>query len=91
MAKKLSVIKSIAVAERNRYFNKVYKSNIRTLTKKFLYLAGTKRSEINTSKEELQILLAAIYSRIDKAVKKGVLHRNSASRKKSVLAKALNS
>jgi len=31
------------------------------------------------------------YSKIDKAVKKGVLHRNNGARKKSQLAKALKS
>lgn len=89
MAKNLSVMKSIAVAERNRYFNKIYRSNIKTLTKKFLQLASKKAN--TGDEEELQILLPAIYSRIDKAVKSGVIHRNSASRKKSCLAKVLNS
>lgn len=88
MANNLSVMKRIAVAERNRARNKVYKSTIKTLTKKY-------REEANQSLEtdnllNLQQLLGLIYSKIDKAVKRGVLHRNNAARKKSCLAKLIS-
>ena len=88
MANNLSVMKRIAVAERNRARNKVYKSTIKTLTKKY-------REEVNQSSEtdnllNLQQLLGLIYSKIDKAVKRGVLHRNNAARKKSCLAKLIS-
>ena len=88
MANNLSVMKRIAVAERNRARNKVYKSTIKTLTKKY-------REEANQSLEtdnliNLQKLLGLIYSKIDKAVKRGVLHRNNAARKKSCLAKLIS-
>lgn len=39
------------------------------------------------SREEVQQCLSAAYSKIDKAVKRGVLHRNNGARKKARLAK----
>lgn len=88
MANNLSVIKRIAVAERNRTRNKIYKSTIKTLTKKYTEEAS-KQLEANNLLS-LQELLGLIYSKIDKAVKRGVLHRNNAARKKSCLAKLIS-
>nr|YP_009294229.1 ribosomal protein S20 [Palmaria palmata]AOM67669.1 ribosomal protein S20 [Palmaria palmata] len=84
MAKNLSVMKRIAVAERNRCQNKVYKSTIKTLTKKYL-------EELNqpSSSQDVQLMLNKVYSKIDKAVKRRILHKNNAARKKAFLAKAL--
>lgn len=39
--------------------------------------------------EEVQRCMSAAYSKIDKAVKRGVLHPNNGARKKSRLAKVL--
>lgn len=88
MANNLSVMKRIAVAERNRARNKIYKSTIKTLTKKYTEEAS-KQLEANNLLS-LQELLGLIYSKIDKAVKRGVLHRNNAARKKSCLAKLIS-
>lgn len=41
------------------------------------------------SLEEVHKRMADAYSKIDKAVKRGVLHRNSGARKKSRLARTL--
>jgi len=41
------------------------------------------------SLEEVQSRMSAAYSKIDKAVKRGVLHANNGARKKSRLATAL--
>ena len=38
---------------------------------------------------EVQQMMSAAYSKIDKAVKRKVLHRNNGARKKARLAKAL--
>jgi small subunit ribosomal protein S20 len=85
-----SAIKRVKVAERNRLRNKSYKSAVKTLMKRYLtavsQYAATPTPELN---EEVQQRMAAAYSKIDKAVKRGVLHRNTAARKKSRLAKAL--
>ena len=88
MANNLSVIKRIAVAERNRARNKVYKSTIKTLTKKYIEEASQQLEAKNLL--GLQQLLGLIYSKIDKAVKRGILHRNNAARKKSCLAKLIS-
>jgi small subunit ribosomal protein S20 len=85
-----SAIKRIHVSERNRLRNKSYKSAVRTLTKK--YLLAVNEYANNPTPDNLQIAnqsMAEAYSKIDKAVKRKVLHKNNGSRKKSRLAKAL--
>nr|YP_009628875.1 ribosomal protein S20 [Balbiania investiens]QBX88658.1 ribosomal protein S20 [Balbiania investiens] len=86
MPKKLSVIKRIAVAERNRSRNKIYKSTIKTLTKKYFARIDTFTNSSNS--DQLKANLSIIYSKIDKAVNKGVLHQNNGARKKALLMKA---
>ena len=90
MANIKSAIKRVKIAERNRLRNKTYKSAVKTLTKKCL--AAVETYAANPSPElmqEVQSRMAAAYSKIDKAVKRGVLHPNNGARKKSHLAKAL--
>jgi len=89
VANKKSAIKRIKIAERNRIRNKNYKSSIRTLMKKCFQaveIYSTNKEKSDSANETL----AQAYSKIDKAVKKGVLHRNTGARKKSRLARALN-
>lgn len=85
-----SAIKRIDIAERNRLRNKSYKSAVRTLMKKCL-LAAEACGENPTSEQmtEIQQHLSAAYSKIDKAVKRGVIHPNNGARKKARLAKAI--
>jgi small subunit ribosomal protein S20 len=85
-----SAIKRVEIAERNRLRNKSYKSAVRTLMKKCLtavdrYAASPDPEQL----EEVQKSMASAYSKIDRAVKRGVLHANTGARKKSRLAKAL--
>ncbi|KJH69431.1 30S ribosomal protein S20 [Aliterella atlantica] len=90
MANIKSAIKRVQVAEKNRLRNKAYKSAVRTLMKK--YLAAVDAYAANPSaeaKQEMQQHMAAAYSKIDKAVKCGVLHRNNGARKKSRLAASI--
>jgi small subunit ribosomal protein S20 len=85
-----SAIKRVQIAERNRLRNKSYKSAVKTLTKR--YLAAVEQYAANPSDEAMQQVqsrMSAAYSKIDKAVKKGVLHRNNGARRKSRLVKAL--
>lgn len=92
MANIKSAIKRVKIAERNRLRNKTYKSAVKTLMKK--YLAAVDTYAANPSPEleqEVQQHMANAYSKIDKAVKRGVLHPNNGARKKSNLAKALKS
>jgi small subunit ribosomal protein S20 len=85
-----SAQKRIQIAERNRLHNRSYKSAIKTLTKH--YLAAVSNYQANPTAdalEEVSARMAAAYSRIDKAVKRGVLHANTGARKKSNLARVL--
>jgi small subunit ribosomal protein S20 len=81
-----SACKRIEIAERNRLRNKAYKSTVKTLVKKTLISISTLNNENLTT---VQKLVSLSYSKIDKAVQKGVLHSNTGNSKKSSLAKAI--
>lgn len=90
MANTKSAIKRVKIAERNRLRNKAYKSAVKTLMKK--YFAAVQAYAANPSPElrqEVQQHMALAYSKIDRAVKRGVLHGNTGARKKSRLAATL--
>jgi small subunit ribosomal protein S20 len=74
-----SAIKRVEVAERNRVHNRTWKSAVRTVRNK---VADAAKQDVSAAHEALK----EAFSVIDRAVSKGVLHRNSAARKKSVLA-----
>jgi len=80
-----SAIKRVLIAERNRFRNATTKSAIRTAVRKL-----EDSIEGNDTEKAKEVLLTAI-SRIDKAVSKGILHRNTGARKKSRLTKKFNS
>ncbi|AFY38724.1 SSU ribosomal protein S20P [[Leptolyngbya] sp. PCC 7376] len=88
MANIKSALKRIQVAERNRLRNKSYKSAVKTLTKKaFQAIEACATEPSDTAKAEAQQCISETYSKIDKAVKRGVYHRNTGARKKARLAK----
>lgn len=90
MANIKSAIKRVQIAERNRLRNKSYKSAVKTLTKKCLTAASSYASNPSAElMQEVQQQMASAYSKIDKAVKTGVLHRNTGARKKSRLAQTI--
>jgi small subunit ribosomal protein S20 len=80
-----SAYKRIEIAERNRMRNKAYKSTVKTLIKKTLISISSLHKDNLVSVLDLMSLS---YSKIDKAVQKGVLHSNNGNSKKSSLAKA---
>ena len=90
MANIKSALKRIEITERNRLRNKSYKSTVKTLMKK--YFAAVEQYAANPSDEALKEVndrMSLAYSKIDKAVKRGVLHQNNGARKKSRLARFL--
>lgn len=91
MANIKSAIKRVEIAERNRLSNKAYKSAVKTLSKKYLQsvsaYAADPSPELLT---DVETKLSAAYSKIDKAVKRGVLHTNTGARKKARLARVLS-
>ncbi|MBD2304106.1 MAG: 30S ribosomal protein S20 [Chroococcidiopsis sp. SAG 2025] len=90
MANTKSAIKRVQIAERNRLRNKAYSSAVKTLMKKyFSTLEAYAANPTPELKQEVQQRMSAAYSKIDRAVKRGVLHRNNGARKKSRLAKQL--
>ncbi|MDV3350734.1 30S ribosomal protein S20 [Leptolyngbyaceae cyanobacterium CCMR0082] len=90
MANIKSAMKRIQVAERNRLRNKSYKSAVKTLTK--TYYAALDAYAADPSDEEkkqaVDSSMSAAFSKIDKAVKRGSIHKNAAARRKSKLAHA---
>jgi small subunit ribosomal protein S20 len=90
VANNKSAIKRIDIAERNRVRNKTYKSAVKTLMKKtFVAVEDYGRQQSPESLQSAQKRINEAYSKIDKAVKRGVLHPNNGARKKSRLAKSL--
>lgn len=90
MANSKSALKRIEINERNRMRNKAYKSAVKTFMKK--YFQAVEDYTSTPSEEQLQTVQTAMsiaYSKIDKAVKTGVYHKNNAARKKARLARTL--
>jgi small subunit ribosomal protein S20 len=92
MNKKQRNRKIVTQNKRNRMINRRYSSTIKTLSKLFLAKAKTslttlEEDEKTKVKTETKTLVNKVYSIIDKAVKKGVIHRNTAARKKSRIGK----
>jgi small subunit ribosomal protein S20 len=86
-----SARKRIGVTKRNNLKNKYYMSNIKTFVKKYLVsLIDYKNSNNITNFEKSSNLLNLVYSKLDKATKVKVLHKNTAARKKSNLKRILN-
>jgi len=83
MANIKSAKKRILIAEANRQRNVAIKSEIKTAIKKALSLAEGKDSDA------LNASISSVYKLCDKAVSKGVLHKNTAARKKSRLVLAI--
>ena len=84
MANIKSAKKRVLTAERNRIRNVAFKTSIKTAIKKVLELAKGK------DKDALNKAISKTYQLCDKAVSKGILHKNTAARKKSRLTLAVN-
>lgn len=82
MSTTLSAIKRDQLTLRNRSQNKKYKSAIKKSIKRYLLNLEDNQNLLNN--------LSIVYKRIDKAVKKGILHKNKGARTKSKLAKKIN-
>lgn len=84
MAHSKSAKKRVLVAERNRERNQAVKSRIKTMVKKVLVAVELK--EVEASKAALSVA----YKELDKAVTKGIMKKNTVSRKKARLAARVN-
>ena len=87
MANIKSSKKRIHVAERNRLENKAYKSAMRTLMKRCVSACSAYSQQPDADlKTNIEGSMSAAFSKIDKAVKRGVLHRNAGAHQKSLLS-----
>lgn len=83
MANIKSAEKRARTSEKRRMYNRSIKSRVRTMVTKFEQAAASGERESASAR----FVQAA--SELDKAVSKGVLHKNLAARKKSRMAKKL--
>ena len=88
MNKKQRNRKIVTQNKRNRIINRRYSSTIKTLSKLFRnkiknLSVSQDKEEILKGKNDTKLLTNNLYSIIDKAVKKVVIHKNKAARKKS--------
>ncbi|MDR0615609.1 MAG: 30S ribosomal protein S20 [Synergistaceae bacterium] len=80
MPNKKSAAKRVLIAEKNRLYNRYWKTRCKTAAKNFL-------AAVNGNDQEAALTrLNEAQSALDKAVTKGVIHRNTAARRKSKMA-----
>ena len=84
MANHASAIKRHKQSEKRKLRNAAVKSSLKTAVKK------VKEAQVAGKADEAKTNLKKAVSELDKAVSKGVLHRNNAARKVSRLTKQLN-
>ncbi|MDX8335423.1 MULTISPECIES: 30S ribosomal protein S20 [Cetobacterium] len=84
MAHSKSAKKRVIIAERNRERNQAVKSRVKTMLKRVLVAVETK--EVEAAKAALSVA----YKELDKAVSKGIMKKNTASRRKARLAAKVN-
>lgn len=77
-----SAIKRVKVTEKKTLRNKIIKTKVKNAIKKF-------ESVVSLNPENAQEQYKLTVSQIDRAVSKGILHKNNAARKKSRLHKLL--
>jgi ribosomal protein S20 len=85
MAHSKSSKKRVFIGKRNAERNQAIRSRVKTFVKKVL--AAVEAKNVDEAKTALQVA----YKELDKAVTKGVLKKNTVSRKKSRLALKVNS
>lgn len=85
MAHTISALKRLRQSQKRSERNRAVKSAVRTQIKKVLDLIEAKKHD-DARKE-----FAVAVKLLDKAVARGVLHRNNAARRKSRLAARINS
>ena len=79
-----SAIKRVNIIEKKTLKNNMIKSSYKTSVKKF------EEAVVAGNKEEAQALLTDTIKKVDQACTKGIIKKNTASRKKSALTKKFN-
>jgi small subunit ribosomal protein S20 len=78
-----SAIKRVSVTDKKTQANKIQKSAIRSTVRKAKVACASADSDSAT-------IVSQAIVKIDKAVAKGYMHKNTAARRKSKLTKAVN-
>lgn len=78
-----SAIKRVKTNEKNRAHNAAQKSALRTAVK-------SAEVAVKNNEDTAAAAIQTASKKLDKAVSKGLIHKNAAARKKSRLAKKLN-
>jgi small subunit ribosomal protein S20 len=81
MPRRRSSLKRKRADKKRHLKNLKIKRELKKVLKKFQALVSSKKVE------EAKAFLKKVYSKLDKAAKKGILHRNTADRKKSRLTR----
>ena len=89
MANTKSALKSIKKSHRNFVRNRSNKSSVTTIYKKCLSMIKNFDSNTQTNREQsvndILQMRNYTYSKLDKAAKQGIYHKNKVARKKSAL------
>ncbi|MDI6709982.1 MAG: 30S ribosomal protein S20 [Thermoanaerobacterales bacterium] len=83
MAKNRSALKRAEIIRKRTLRNRALRSTLRTAIKRF-------ETSLSAGAEDVSEKLRKALVTIDKAVTKGILHKNAAARKKSRLMKKFN-
>jgi small subunit ribosomal protein S20 len=78
-----SAVKRMRQNAKRRLINRSHRSRMRTMIRKFRLLVAEKKLD------DARKLLPSVFSVIDKTAQKGTIHRNTAARHKSRLARKL--
>lgn len=81
MPRRRSSIKRKRADKKRHFRNLKIKRELKKVIKKFQGLVSAKNIE------EAKSFLKKVYAKLDKAAKKGIIHRNTAARKKSRLTR----
>ncbi len=83
MPQRKTALKSLRVDRKKRLHNLKIKTELKKVLKKFLSLVSAK------TLEEAKESFKQVTIKLDKAVSKGIIHKNTAARKKSRFSKKL--
>ena len=83
MPNKKSAERRVRITERNRVYNRFWTTRCKSAVKKVLEAVDAKNNELITKSFNIA------QSVIDKAVVKGVMHRNTAARRKKMMARRI--
>jgi len=78
-----SAIKRVNIIEKKTLQNNMIKSSYKTAVRRF-------EEAVVAGKKDVQVLLTDAIKKVDQACTKGIIKKNTASRKKSALAKKFN-